>query len=77
LVAAAAEAARAYLDQGGVAVLAALDEIAPAHDAAVAAVALARLLAARRDRPAFGQHAIGLSGILGGSPNVPRARGIR
>jgi aryl-alcohol dehydrogenase-like predicted oxidoreductase len=40
-----AEGARAYLDQGGVAVLAALDEIAAAHDTTVAAVALAWLLA--------------------------------
>jgi aryl-alcohol dehydrogenase (NADP+) len=40
-----AEGARAYLDQGGVAVLAALDEIAAAHDTTVAAVALAWLRA--------------------------------
>ena len=40
-----AEGARAYLDQGGAAVLAALDEIAAAHDTTVAAVALAWLLA--------------------------------
>jgi aryl-alcohol dehydrogenase-like predicted oxidoreductase len=40
-----AEGARAYLDQGGAAVLAALDEIAAAHDMTVAAVALAWLLA--------------------------------
>jgi aryl-alcohol dehydrogenase-like predicted oxidoreductase len=39
------EGARAYLDQGGAAVLAALDEIAAAHDTPVAAVALAWLLA--------------------------------
>jgi aryl-alcohol dehydrogenase-like predicted oxidoreductase len=43
-----AEGARAYLDQGGVAVLAALDEIAAAHDTTVAAVALAWLLARPR-----------------------------
>jgi aryl-alcohol dehydrogenase-like predicted oxidoreductase len=43
-----AEAARAYLDQGGPAVLAALDEIALAHDTTVAAVALAWLLARPR-----------------------------
>jgi aryl-alcohol dehydrogenase-like predicted oxidoreductase len=43
-----ADAARAYLDQGGVAVLAALDEIALAHDTTVAAVALAWLLARPR-----------------------------
>jgi aryl-alcohol dehydrogenase-like predicted oxidoreductase len=40
-----AEGARAYLDRGGEAVLEALDEIAAAHDATVAAVALAWLLA--------------------------------
>ncbi|MFC9767391.1 aldo/keto reductase [Rhodococcus jostii] len=39
-----AEGARAYLDQGGAAVLAALDEIAAAHDTTVPAVALAWLL---------------------------------
>jgi aryl-alcohol dehydrogenase-like predicted oxidoreductase len=39
-----AEGARAYLDQGGAAVLAALDEIAAAHDTTPAAVALAWLL---------------------------------
>jgi aryl-alcohol dehydrogenase-like predicted oxidoreductase len=43
-----AEAARAYLDQGGAAVLAALDEVALAHDTTVAAVALAWLLARPR-----------------------------
>jgi aryl-alcohol dehydrogenase-like predicted oxidoreductase len=43
-----AEAARAYLDQGGAAVLAALDEIAAAHETTVAAVALAWLLARPR-----------------------------
>jgi aryl-alcohol dehydrogenase (NADP+) len=43
-----AEGARAYLDQGGAAVLAALDEIAAAHDTTVAAVALAWLLARPR-----------------------------
>jgi aryl-alcohol dehydrogenase (NADP+) len=43
-----AERARAYLDQGGAAVLAALDEIAAAHDTTVAAVALAWLLARPR-----------------------------
>jgi aryl-alcohol dehydrogenase-like predicted oxidoreductase len=43
-----AEAARAYLDQGGAAVLAVLDEIAGAHDTTVAAVALAWLLARPR-----------------------------
>ena len=43
-----AEGARAYLDQRGVAVLAALDEIAAAHDTTVAAVALAWLLARPR-----------------------------
>jgi aryl-alcohol dehydrogenase-like predicted oxidoreductase len=40
-----AEGARAYLDQDGAAVLAALDEIAGSHDTTVAAVALAWLLA--------------------------------
>ncbi|HEY2044326.1 MAG TPA: aldo/keto reductase [Jatrophihabitans sp.] len=40
-----AEGARSYLDQGGAAVLAALDQIAAAHDTTVAAVALAWLLA--------------------------------
>jgi aryl-alcohol dehydrogenase-like predicted oxidoreductase len=40
-----AEGARAYLDQGGAVVLAALDEIAAAHDTTAAAVALAWLLA--------------------------------
>jgi aryl-alcohol dehydrogenase-like predicted oxidoreductase len=40
-----ADAARAYLDQGGAAVLDALDEIAAAHDTTVAAVALAWLRA--------------------------------
>lgn len=40
-----AERARAYLDQGGAAVLTALDEIAAAHETTVAAVALAWLLA--------------------------------
>ena len=40
-----AEAARAYLDNWGAAVLEALDEIAAAHETAVAAVALAWLLA--------------------------------
>jgi len=43
-----AEAARAYLDQGGTAVLAALDEIAVAQDTTVATVALAWLLARPR-----------------------------
>jgi aryl-alcohol dehydrogenase-like predicted oxidoreductase len=43
-----AEAARAYLDQGGTAVLAALDEIVAAHDTTVAAVALAWLRARPR-----------------------------
>jgi aryl-alcohol dehydrogenase-like predicted oxidoreductase len=43
-----AEGARAYLDQGGAAVLPALDEIAAAHDTTVAAVALAWLLARPR-----------------------------
>lgn len=40
-----AEAARAYLDNGGAAVLEALDEIAAIHATAVAAVGLAWLLA--------------------------------
>ncbi|MCW2645177.1 MAG: mocA, partial [Pseudonocardiales bacterium] len=40
-----AEGARAYLDESGVAVLAALDEVAAAHDTTVAAVAVAWLLA--------------------------------
>ena len=40
-----AEGARAYLEQGGEAVLEALDEVAGAHDAPVAAIALAWLLA--------------------------------
>ncbi|MDT4945504.1 MAG: hypothetical protein QOH14_2237 [Pseudonocardiales bacterium] len=43
-----AEGARAYLDQGGAAVLAALDEIAAARDTTVAAVALAWLRARPR-----------------------------
>ncbi|MDT4925928.1 MAG: hypothetical protein QOG01_3641 [Pseudonocardiales bacterium] len=43
-----AAGARAYLDQGGAAVLAVLDEIAAAHDTTVAAVALAWLLARPR-----------------------------
>ncbi|HEY3715430.1 MAG TPA: aldo/keto reductase [Jatrophihabitantaceae bacterium] len=43
-----AESARAYLDQGGRAVLAALDEIATAHDTTMAAVAIAWLLARPR-----------------------------
>jgi aryl-alcohol dehydrogenase (NADP+) len=43
-----AEAARAYLDKGGVAVLEALDEVAAAHETTVAAVALAWLLAQPR-----------------------------
>jgi aryl-alcohol dehydrogenase-like predicted oxidoreductase len=43
-----AEAARAYLDKGGDAVLHALDEVAAAHDTTVAAVALAWLLARPR-----------------------------
>ena len=38
-----AESARAYLDQGGAAVLEALDEVSAAHDTTVAAVALAWL----------------------------------
>lgn len=40
-----AQRARAYLDQGGVAVLGVLDEVAAAHQAPLAAVALAWLLA--------------------------------
>jgi aryl-alcohol dehydrogenase-like predicted oxidoreductase len=40
-----AEAARAYLEKGGAAVLDALDEVAAAHDTTVAAVALAWLRA--------------------------------
>jgi aryl-alcohol dehydrogenase-like predicted oxidoreductase len=40
-----AERAEAYLDDGGAAVLEALDEVAEAHDTTVAAVALAWLLA--------------------------------
>jgi aryl-alcohol dehydrogenase (NADP+) len=43
-----AEGARAYLNERGVAVLSVLDEIAAAHDATVAAVALAWLLARPR-----------------------------
>jgi aryl-alcohol dehydrogenase-like predicted oxidoreductase len=43
-----AGAARAYLDESGAAVLAALDEIAMAHDTSVASVALAWLLARPR-----------------------------
>jgi len=43
-----AEGARAYLERGGVAVLAALDEVAAAHDTTVAAVAIAWLLARPR-----------------------------
>jgi aryl-alcohol dehydrogenase-like predicted oxidoreductase len=43
-----AEGARAYLDEHGTAVLAALDEIAAAHNTTVAAVALAWLLASPR-----------------------------
>ncbi|GAA1627282.1 aldo/keto reductase [Kribbella alba] len=43
-----AEGARAYLDERGTAVLAALDEIAAAHNTTVAAVALAWLLASPR-----------------------------
>jgi aryl-alcohol dehydrogenase-like predicted oxidoreductase len=43
-----AEVARAYLDSGGVAVLEALDEVAAAHETAVAAVSLAWLLAQPR-----------------------------
>jgi aryl-alcohol dehydrogenase-like predicted oxidoreductase len=43
-----AEGARAYLDQGGAPVLAALDDVATAHDTTVAAVALAWLLARPR-----------------------------
>ena len=43
-----ADAARAYLEQGGAAVLEALDEVAAAHDTTVAAVALAWLIAQPR-----------------------------
>ena len=43
-----AEGARAYLDEGGAAVLQALDEVAAAHETPVAAVALAWLLAQPR-----------------------------
>src|SRR3954469_2760409 len=43
-----AESARAYLDRGGAAVLEALDEVAAVHDAPLAAVALAWLLARPR-----------------------------
>jgi len=43
-----AEGARTYLERGGVAVLAALDEVAAAHDTTVAAVAIAWLLARPR-----------------------------
>jgi aryl-alcohol dehydrogenase-like predicted oxidoreductase len=43
-----AEAARAYLDRGGAAVLVALDVVAAAHETTVAAVALAWLLARTR-----------------------------
>ena len=43
-----AQGARAYLDSGGAAVLEALDEVAAAHDATVAAVALAWLSAQPR-----------------------------
>ena len=43
-----AEGARAYLDKGGANVLEALDEVAAAHDATVAAVALAWLRAQPR-----------------------------
>jgi aryl-alcohol dehydrogenase-like predicted oxidoreductase len=43
-----ADSARAYFDRGGAAVLEALDEVAGAHDAPVAAVALAWLLAQPR-----------------------------
>jgi aryl-alcohol dehydrogenase-like predicted oxidoreductase len=43
-----AEGARAYLGQGGAPVLAALDEVAAAHDTTVAAVAIAWLLARPR-----------------------------
>jgi aryl-alcohol dehydrogenase (NADP+) len=43
-----AEAARAYLEKGGVGVLEALDEIAAANETTVAAVALAWLLAQPR-----------------------------
>jgi aryl-alcohol dehydrogenase-like predicted oxidoreductase len=43
-----AEAAGAYLNTGGAAVLDALDEVAAAHETTVAAVALAWLLAQPR-----------------------------
>ena len=43
-----AEAARAYLDQGGAVVLEVLDEVAAAHDTTVAAAALAWLRAQPR-----------------------------
>jgi aryl-alcohol dehydrogenase (NADP+) len=43
-----AEGARAYLDEGGAAVLEALDEVVAAHETTVAAVALAWLLAQPR-----------------------------
>jgi len=43
-----AEAARAYLERGGAAMLELLDEVAAAHDATLAAVALAWLLAQPR-----------------------------
>jgi aryl-alcohol dehydrogenase-like predicted oxidoreductase len=43
-----ADAARAYLDRGGRPVLEALDQLAPAHQTSVAAVALAWLLAQPR-----------------------------
>lgn len=43
-----ADAARAYLDNGGAAVLETLDEVAAAHETTVAAVALAWLLAQPR-----------------------------
>ena len=43
-----AEAARAYLDSGGAAVLEALDEVAAAHETTVTAVSLAWLLAQPR-----------------------------
>src|SRR3954471_11514544 len=43
-----AESARAYLERGGAAVLEALDEVAAVHDAPLAAVALAWLLARPR-----------------------------
>ena len=45
MASARADSARAYLDERGVRVLAALDGIATAHDTTVAAVALAWLLA--------------------------------